>query len=647
VTLPAPILDDRRFDDLVAEARSLIPRYTREWSDFNDSDPGITLLQLHAWMTDLLLYRLNQVPDRLYVKLLDLIGVHLRPAEPARTPLTFLPVDPPAPLAFVPASTAVAAAAPGDGEPPPVFETDRGVAVLGAPLDAVLVDDGVLIQNVTGANAAGTGFAPFGVAAREDAALLLGFGAAAPLPRAELLLYVRAAEATGVSSASCSEGELAPPADVWWEFWDGTSWVRAGLNRDGTLAFTRSGFISIDLRGDEARPLALATVATPHFWLRARLERAGYERAPRLSAVATNTVPATAARIVADEVVGGTDGSPSQRFRLAFTPVLEGTLALEIDEGSGFTRWTLVDDLAASARDAREYTLDRHLGLITLGDNVHGHAPVANAANPAGNVVARVYRWGGGRAGNLPAGAVVQLQTTVDGVQSATNRWPAVGGRDAETIDEAKARAPRQLSTRSRAVTAEDFEALATEAPGAAVKRAIALARAHPGYPDVPVPGSVTVIVVPDSAAPDPRPGEATLRNVCRHLDRHRLLTVDVHVTGPTYRRVRVQASLIVHPSADLGTVRRAVDEALDRYLSPLTGDEGGRGWSLGGTVSYSLVAKTALLVDGVARLQELWLFLDGERQPRCADVAIGARELVYADGHDVAVRYPDGGGGT
>jgi predicted phage baseplate assembly protein len=266
-------------------------------------------------------------------------------------------------------------------------------------------------------------------------------------------------------------------------------------------------------------------------------------------------------------------------------------------------------------------------------------------AHPAGNVVARSYRWGGGAASNLPAGAVTDLQTTVDGIQSATNYWPAEGGRAAETVEDAKARAPQELRSRHRAVTAEDFQALAREAPGAAVRRAIALALAHPGFPDVPVPGSVTVMVVPDSPLPGAQPSEATLRNVCRHLDRFRLLTVDVHVTGPAYRLVRVEASLVVRPGADLGAVRRGVEDALDRYLSPLVGGEDGQGWPLGGLISYSLVAKTALLVEGVARLEELWLFLDGERQPHCADVAIGPRELLYADGHDLSVRYPDAGG--
>src|ERR1051326_7696840 len=87
--LQAPNLDDRTYADLVAEAKTLIPRYNPEWTDFNESDPGITLLELFAWMTEILIYRLNQVPEKNYIRFLQLLGINPYPAEPARADLTF------------------------------------------------------------------------------------------------------------------------------------------------------------------------------------------------------------------------------------------------------------------------------------------------------------------------------------------------------------------------------------------------------------------------------------------------------------------------------------------------------------------------------------------------------------------------------
>jgi predicted phage baseplate assembly protein len=73
--LETPRLDDRSFEDLVEEARRRIPLYTPEWTDHNLSDPGITLLELMAWMSDIILYRLNRVPDKHFVKFMELIGM--------------------------------------------------------------------------------------------------------------------------------------------------------------------------------------------------------------------------------------------------------------------------------------------------------------------------------------------------------------------------------------------------------------------------------------------------------------------------------------------------------------------------------------------------------------------------------------------
>src|SRR5215469_5495068 len=111
--LVAPNLDDRQFADIVAQAKTLIPRYAPEWTNFNDSDPGITLVQLFAWMTDILIYRLNQVPDLNYIKFLQLLGIELSPAQPATVDLTFTLTGTNIQTAIVPQGTQVAAGSGG------------------------------------------------------------------------------------------------------------------------------------------------------------------------------------------------------------------------------------------------------------------------------------------------------------------------------------------------------------------------------------------------------------------------------------------------------------------------------------------------------------------------------------------------------
>ena len=93
--LPEIVLDDRRFQDLVSEARMRITRSCPEWTEHNVSDPGITLIELFAWMTEMTIYRLNRVPDKLHVTLLDLLGIRLDGPSAATTSLRFKLADKP------------------------------------------------------------------------------------------------------------------------------------------------------------------------------------------------------------------------------------------------------------------------------------------------------------------------------------------------------------------------------------------------------------------------------------------------------------------------------------------------------------------------------------------------------------------------
>jgi predicted phage baseplate assembly protein len=148
--LQAPILDDRTFDQILSQAKLLIPRYAPAWTNQSETDPGITLMELFAWMTEMLLYRVNQVPDLNYIKFLELLGIELKPAQPARTDITFKLTSSAVQTVIVPAGTQVAAG----GSPPVVFETDEALIALGAKLKALQSFDGFAYDVVTTANGA-------------------------------------------------------------------------------------------------------------------------------------------------------------------------------------------------------------------------------------------------------------------------------------------------------------------------------------------------------------------------------------------------------------------------------------------------------------------------------------------------------------
>jgi len=665
--LAAPVIDDRDFEQIVKEAKTLIPRYAPEWTDHNDSDPGITLVQLFAWMTEMLIFRLNQVPELNYVKFLELLGVELEPARPARVELTFT-VSPTGPATVVvPDATPVGVA--GAAGEPVVFESDRALIALRAPLAALRSYDGFSFTPLEAQNEAlGEWFNPFGRYSREGSALYLGFDAGDEFPDDRVDLAVFAAEmGEGRMSVECVPNELPgpPPAEIVWEFWHrDLAWRPLNVIRDETRAFTRSGHVEMAGPGSDAGKGGSGLADGDLFWFRARLQRSSYETSPRLELVATNTVPATQAQTALDEVVGGSDGSVDQRFLLANTPVVEldqplrvprrpdsprkdvvvHSVQLEIDEGSGFEVWQEMDDFFASGPSDPHFTVNKTTGEIAFGNGERGRIPVANPALPNTNIVARRYRFGGGTRGNSGPGTITELQASVPNVESVTNRLPSQLGSDEEPLDEAKLRAAQELKSKKRAVTSEDFERLAKQTPGARVRRAKALPLTHPKFPDAQIPGAVTVIVVPDGDTPNPTPNEATLRAVCAHLDAHRLLTTEVHVAPPRYRQVRIEADVIVEPAADLAQVKQDVDALLLAYFHPLTGGPDGDGWPFGGDVFFSDVVRQVLALEGVDRIQDnnLFIWLGPDRIGPCADVETSANDLVYSTEHEIRVGYQE-----
>ncbi|MBV1796830.1 putative baseplate assembly protein [Siccirubricoccus sp. G192] len=655
--LVAPELDDRRFDDLMAEVRARIPRYAPEWTDHNDSDPGIILAKLFAWMTELTLYRVNRIPDRATIKFLELVGVTPKPAGPARTELVFRTARRDVSEVIVPRGTQVAAAADADG--PILFETERAATILGTPLLAVQVFDGFgFAQVTTRAAAAGQWFHPFGPRAEEGAALCLGFGTEAPFTAQDFELLFRLPETTRPPTPlACGTPSLPPNAELVWEYRDAAGWQPLQAIADATRSFTLDGTVALRGPGALVRPAILGEIRQPLYWLRCRLARSEYETPPRLDAVLPNAVTAVQAATVEAELLGRSDGRPDQRFTLANTPVVPlarplpagdvtvHSLLLEVDEGEGYQPWQEVLDFLASGPDSRHYTLDRASGMVVFGDNARGRIPVAFAG---GGIVARRYQWGGGRRGNLPAGAVKELQGFVAGIEGVANPYAATGGAEEEPLAEVRRRAGAEIASNGRAVTAADFETRALATPGARIRRARALPLLHPYYPGAPVPGVVTVIVVPDAEGPSPLPNAATLAAVCAHLDGVRLLTTELFVAPPRYRTVRVEVDVEVRPEADPAQVKRLVEERLDAFFHPLTGGldpdtgaPGAGGWPFGGSIFVSDLFRLILETPGVARLTDgqMTVRVDEEAGQFCRDVELCPNDLTCSRGHDVRVR--------
>ena len=451
---PARTSTTARFQDIVDEAKRLIPRSRPEWTNHNLSDPGVALIELFAWMSEMVLFRVNQVPDRLYVHFLNLVGIEPFPPSVARADLTFWLSAagrrarswcPPAPRSR---PTAVA----GDARPwcsatsarlviePP--ELRRGPHVDGghaAHTTDVWDDLRVPGQDVvcfpSSPLAAGDAFY-LGIRELAGAATRCGCDIDRRTPRA---------------SAST---RATPP--LVWEVWNGEAWVAVTVEEDSHRR-AQPGRLRRRARGPRARAARCSAGASrtgcgSGCCGRSRASRrTRRRRGSRLGARSTPSAarcPPSTRRASPAEVLGRSTASPgrSSRSRPSPSPRAAASERVLVVDRPGTTGWTEVADFSAlradrpalrlGLRDGRGAVRARRSATPTArsASTARSRATAAEIRSPA---TARAAAPGATsvRARSRPCASAVPF------VASVTNLTAATGGVDAETV--ARGQGPR------------------------------------------------------------------------------------------------------------------------------------------------------------------------------------------------------------
>lgn len=358
-------------------------------------------------------------------------------------------------------------------------------------------------------------------------------------------------------------------------------------------------------------------------WLRLRPRPGAQVEHLVLSWVGINAVAIDQRSTHAGRVLGISTGAPDQVFQLPQGSVDAATLRIQVEEPQqGYRAWTRVDDLAAIsdnphiAREAAVYQLDAEAGTLRFGDGMRGRIPAVQM-----RIRLESGRFGGGRAGNLPALSLAEISAQrVDRgpVPALKVMQPLAlqGGDDAETLAVAQQRIPALLRHRDRAVTAQDYERLAREAPGADVGRVMVLPRFSPRDRRFDVPGQVTVITLPAQAVsgpPNPRPDRPFLERVHAHLSARVPLATELHVIGCEYVPLGAAVSVAIRDGFGRDAVLLEVRETLKRWLWPLApGGIDGQGWTLGRAVREREVEVEVSRVAGVREVRGINLFRKG-----------------------------------
>lgn len=668
-----PALDDRSFDDLVADLVRRIPAHTPEWTDPRIGDPGRTLIDLFAWLGDTILYRANLIPERQRLAFLRLLGQNMRPAQPASGLVQVINADP-----------AVTAATLPERHPlkgPAAFETFEEMTALPVegkcyikrrPNDdeaaqfADLLPD---LQELYGLSTRPSAYVttpifidgaaePAGrdlAAETIDTTLWIALLAQQPgddeIAKARKALAggstgERAALSIGVAPAIDIPAALTPigpraPIAHTWEICgpdpSGTAFLPLEVLADRSSGLTASGTLRLLLPGEDdfgapqndvlqkmdagvgSAPPRIddqATAARIVTWIRLRPARTLQPGTLKLAWAGINAVRIEGRKSLGRQQVGKGTGMSGQEVSLGITDVDPQTLQIEVEEEEGMVPWRQVPDVQMGARNDRVYSLDPEAGTIRFGDGMHGLPPAIGKA-----IHVAYARTGGGIVGNVPAGTLKAIDPppALPGGGGVVPKLKALqplattGGVDSETLASAEARIPSLLRTCDRAVTRDDWRLLALQTPGLAIGRVEVLERFKPQQRRFDVPGVVSVMVIParfGASPPAPRADRETLERVYAWLDPRRTLGSELYVIAPDYVPIGVSAAVDLVDPAQRDLVLAAVKDTIRQCLWPLPpGGPDGTGWALGRAIDDRQIETAIARVPGVRSVAPVQLF--------------------------------------
>ena len=652
MALDRVVLDDLDWKGMVDAIRRRIPAASDgQWTLHAPVDPGITLLELFAWQLEQRLYRMDQVPDTLNRALLSMLGTRPRRTRCARTVLQLLPGR-------------AAAAAVGrraeftlDGaEPPMVFSTGTPLTLLKVKPKGLRLWVGEREHSADLEQ--GRVFRLF-PAGGESASVRIELSLDEPPAQGGantwfgLFLRLRTAASLAPQWSPDAAPGVPPPAPLAWLYRASDGSLRPFGVDDGTGGLRRSGIVRLRIPADwKAEPAGLV------YAIHLRTAQASFSSPPRLVSLVPNAVVARHARATRplpdalSPPLGEWLPLPGNVIRLdeKDVPAVDSACVLCIKERDAkapngrWHRWWPTASFQAWGPSHRVFIVDRERAQLRFGDGLNGRLPVLSAAAADDSNIRFRYLVGGGSAGAVGASPGPDCDWQDPNGIAARNLTESVGGKEAETLEQARQRSAAMLRIATRAITRSDFEDIALSTPGVAVRRAHAAIGKHPQHPCNPVPGAVTVYVVPDVprdkldsdlveaafvAAPIPDPG--MLAAVTARLDRARLVTTELFVSAPHYRAVRLRAVLrgdVHDPSA----LRQSIHDRLERFLDPLVGGDDSSGWTFGEPVRASVMLREVqAAVDNEARVARVAIGIDDdEPNESCRAVSIGAHELVW-----------------
>ena len=657
--LPDLLLDNERFDEILENAKNRIVSIYPEWTDFNYHDPGVTMLELFAWLKESQQYYLNKIGPENHRKFLKLLGISRRHKTAASADVTLL-------------ADSDIAVAEGTrffaGELP--FEAERRTCVPAARIVCCIGEhDGK--ASVVGTNELSFGgslqLKPFDRLTPQDGAFYIGFDR--PLPADEACsLRITLCDDGGVPRNPVSAADdFIPLVTMTAEYFDGIRWQTAELLEDSTHGMLFDGRFTVRTGGEMAKAAIRGEQA---YFLRLRITDGVYDTQPLIDAVDFNFVTlrqrdtrAMAADFpAADAFTQTSELALTGKTRIflrgedgLYTELNEFARTIDADTGavtcSGIDPTGCTGIRAVSFRDDfysdgafgtgtglpdQEYDLGsedieyesfslmtelpgsggRYAAWTKVSDfsrsgpaDLHyifesdkGILRFGNCIHgtaPEGTILITGCRLTTGAGGNIARGKLNRLEGFEPGDMIIRNERPAHGGTDEETLYECFARVHRMLGTTETMVSAADYEQRVRETPGLRIEKCQVINMNG----SAKFPADLVTTVVVKTSGGHGIPNQRCIENILRHTEKYRLLGTRVSVVPPEYAQISVFADI----NAAFGSTnaKLLIAEAVEGYFATIRDDFGAR-------VSYSALYAIIDRLDCVLSVNTLTIDASG-----------------------------------
>lgn len=350
-------LDDRTFKDIVENARRSISRLNPEWTDENYHDPGITLLELLAWITEIHQYRLDRITRQSELKFLRILGEKPQAAVSSRTVISFSEAD----KGFdILQGTQLAT------DHNLTFETLNRLYCHPITIEKVMVVSGRDTVDFTSPNRySRSGYPAFGREAKKGNRLLIGLNG--PVPEGVgLNIYLDLFDDYPVLRGSDRDASvILPSAQLKWKYfgWDGQggAWLPLSIVNDETNQFSKDGILEVIVES-RMEPIKINPANDkPRYWLQCEVVEEGFEITPRLNQIVLNSVNAEQKETLSIMESLDWDGKSGSSFLLTHFLQYYGFNRVQAEDGDGnWYYWNEVSDPEGLEQEKEGYYLEKN-----------------------------------------------------------------------------------------------------------------------------------------------------------------------------------------------------------------------------------------------------------------------------------------------